>query len=317
MLLHARHEQLSVRKGGWGAGRPNAPLHRKYHMPVIAHIETFRREYQSKLLQRVLYRKEGRGGVATASTADTSSQSSTDIAAAWLDNLTGNAGRTVIPEQTAGREFVTVTAEFIRDAFDCLVGLRPGEWSVSEGDVISSYDQYYHLNEVQNILRVQPELRSTFGMDYLFRPKIVITRAPIRPIDFGGMPAGSKSARLTPLLEGAQYGGLPILHASVSCKLTMRSDRAQNARTEAVNLIRNRKGHTPHIASVTAEPLPGRITSLALGTGDLDCVYHAALPELTDAVNAVGSEDAREMLNTLVEGRRLRDISDLPFDLAI
>ncbi|MBO9364254.1 MAG: restriction endonuclease, partial [Roseiflexus sp.] len=64
-----------------------------------------------------------------------------------------------------------------------------------------------------------------------------------------------------------------MLHASISRKWTIRSDRSQNIRTEAMNLIRNRKGHTPHIVAVTAEPLPTRIASLALGTGDLDCVY--------------------------------------------
>jgi hypothetical protein len=43
-------------------------------------------------------------------------------------------------------------------------------------------------------------------------------------------------------------------------------------RSTGLNLIRNRKGHTPHIAAMTAEPLPTRLASLALGTGDLDCV---------------------------------------------
>jgi len=95
----------------------------------------------------------------------------------------------------------------------------------------------------------------------------------------------------------------------------IRSDRSQNIRTEAMNLIRNRKGHTPHIVAVTAEPLPTRIASLALGTGDLDCVYHMALHELEIAVK--NNEDQQEMLRTLIAGKRLRDISDLPFDLAV
>lgn len=82
-------------------------------------------------------------------------------------------------------------------------------------------------------------------------------------------------------------------------------------------MIRNRKGNTPHIAIVTAEPLPNRIASLALGTGDLDCVYHMALNELQQAVVAINDETLTDMLNLLVEGKRLRDISDLPFDLAI
>src|SRR5207248_11763113 len=84
----------------------------------------------------------------------------------------------------------------------------------------------------------------------------------------------------------------PILHASISCKWTLRSDRAQNARSEALNLIRNRKGRAPHIAVVTGEPLPSRLASLALGTGDLDCVYHFALPELIARVDKLGLEDS-------------------------
>jgi hypothetical protein len=97
----------------------------------------------------------------------------------------------------------------------------------------------------------------------------------------------------------------------------LRSDRGQNSKSEALNLIRNRKGKLPHIVAVTAEPTPTRIASLALGTGDIDCVYHFALYELQEALIKVNDESQLEMLNTLVEGRRLRDISDLPFDLAI
>lgn len=97
----------------------------------------------------------------------------------------------------------------------------------------------------------------------------------------------------------------------------MRSDRAQNVRTEALNLIRNRKGHTPHIVVVTAEPHPGRLASLALGTGDLDCVYHVALPELEEALRVYGEPGLLDLFTTMVQGQRLRDIADLPLDLAI
>jgi hypothetical protein len=122
----------------------------------------------------------------------------------------------------------------------------------------------------------------------------------------------STIATYTPLR--AANNGLPLLHASISCKWTLRSDRAQNARSEALNLIRNRKGHLPHTVVVTAEPLPSRLASLALGTGDIDCVYHFALSELLLAVEPY--PDAADLLQTMVQGRRLRDISDLPLDLA-
>jgi hypothetical protein len=71
------------------------------------------------------------------------------------------------------------------------------------------------------------------------------------------------------------------------------------------------------VVAVTAEPLPTRIASLALGTGDLDCVYHFALPEMQESTAETENEDQMDMLMMLIKGRRLRDISDLPFDLAI
>ena len=42
-----------------------------------------------------------------------------------------------------------------------------------------------------------------------------------------------------------------------------------------------------------------------------------ALYELIRAVKEVGSEDAVETLETLVQGKRLKDISDLPLDLSV
>ncbi len=122
---------------------------------------------------------------------------------------------------------------------------------------------------------------------------------------------------MTPLIDRVQSEPILILHACISCKWTIRSDRSQNTRTEAINLIRNRKGNTPHIVAVTAEPLPTRLASLALGTGDLDCVYQIALLELRQSLVDLESEDQLEMLNILIDGRRLRDISDLSFDLAV
>ena len=100
-------------------------------------------------------------------------------------------------------------------------------------------------------------------------------------------------------------------------KTSERSDRAQNSRTEALNLIRNRKGNLPHIVVVTGEPAPSRLASLALGTGDIDCLYHFALYELMEAVHEYGADDAENLLSTLIDGKRLKDISDLPLDLSV
>jgi NgoMIV restriction enzyme len=46
-------------------------------------------------------------------------------------------------------------------------------------------------------------------------------------------------------------------------------------------------------------------------------VYHFALHELQETVQDLGMADAVEMLTIMVSGRRLKDISDLPLDLAV
>lgn len=46
-------------------------------------------------------------------------------------------------------------------------------------------------------------------------------------------------------------------------------------------------------------------------------MYHFALRELIIAAEIINNEPVSEIMKTLVKGKRLRDISDLPFDLAI
>lgn len=151
----------------------------------------------------------------------------------------------------------------------------------------------------------------------MIKPDILITRAPEDDdrINERGAFVGADTAQLTPIRYANNT--LRLLHASVSCKWTIRSDRTQNSRAEALNLLRNRKGRAPHIGVVTAEPLPGRLVSIAIGTGDIDCAYHVALHELQDVINQSEWDDARETLSMMVMGKRIRDISDLPLDLVV
>jgi hypothetical protein len=228
--------------------------------------------------------------------------------------------------QAAGARFARITKIFIESSFSRLAHIRPGRWHYSNtpGKLgITAFEQYAHLATLQRILESNQqdrEFRTAFASDYLVSPDIVVGRLPITDDEINtneelidtGLPVASH----TPL-RGANTDNQSILHASISCKWTIRSDRAQNTLTEALNLIRNRKGNTPHIVVVTGEPMPTRLASLALGTGDLDCVYHMALNELQMSLKAMGDESQQEMFDLLVEGRRLRDISDLPFDLAI
>ena len=63
--------------------------------------------------------------------------------------------------------------------------------------------------------------------------------------------------------------------------------------------------------------MPSRLASLALGTGDIDTMYHFALSELVEATRTSCNAEAMKTLDNLINGQRLRDIADLPLDLAI
>ena len=262
-----------------------------------------------------------------ASNADTSSRGSKAIARKIVDILVEEQHHAVstvdkISGQTLGKQFETLTMEFLKGTFPYLQNLRPGNWTILQlGNnnklKTSDFAQYEHLAYLNALTAQNAQLAAALGNDYLVAPDVVIYRALYEDseINAENYIVDDGICKMADIRKS--NGGKPILHASVSAKYTMRSDRAQNSRTEALNLIRNRKGHLPHIVVVTAEPMPNRLASLALGTGDIDCVYHFALYELIRAVKAVGSEDAVETLETLVQGKRLKDISDLPLDLSV
>ena len=279
-------------------------------------IESARADFHRELLSAVLTTERG-----IPSNADRASKISVDIANEIVTQLGGDASGKRLPGQGLGAQFERVCESFLSSTFLSLSHLRPGNWVISRLGTrnrlaLAGFEQYQHLEELSKLALNNPFLASAIGTDYIISPDIVIGRKsePDEVINLSTSIVGPEHALHASLRH--KNNQFPILHASVSCKWTIRSDRAQNARSEALNLIRNRKGRLPHVVAVTGEPVPSRIASLALGTGDIDCVYHFALPELVNAVENLGLADAREMLDIMISGRRLRDISDLPLDLA-
>ncbi len=280
----------------------------------MSKILILRQKYHQAVCQRAIFLK--RGG--TPSIADVGSDLSVKLANGIFAHIDHPLSFEQIPGQTAGKHFEEITRDFLADAMRLLKHIRPGQWQFSVQGNLANFDQYQHLAELTELIRASKQVHTALG-DYIVKPDVVIARLPLSDDEINQnqiiIDAG-ESPRLSPLRTANFETALPLLHASISCKLTLRSDRSQNARTEGLNLIRNRKGHTPHIAVVTAEPMPTRISSLALGTGDIDCVYHFALSELVSAANDLKNEAVIELLEMMIEGKRLRDISDLPFDLA-
>jgi hypothetical protein len=221
--------------------------------------------------------------------------------------------------QTASLRFCQYTVEFLNDSFRMLEHIRPGMsifsafQSRSNGPIFDQHEDLFGLSKMQS---EHPTLSDALWRYCLLTPDITIGRAPVSDAEIncyqsviGEQRGIALKTRLRAVnMHECKY----ILHASITCKLTV-----PNACADVLSLIRNRKGHTPHIIAVTAEPLPTRLASIAMGTGDIDCVYHMALTELAEALKETKNADQIEVLTVLIEGRRLRDISDLPFDLSI
>lgn len=278
-----------------------------------------RRSFHAALLAEVLRAND----VGVPSNADSKNPTSIAIAKGILTRLGAEITGARLAGQLSGNKFEAIVCKFVSQTFPRLPHLRPGNWSVRQiggrgRTLIARYEQYSHLVALDRAARNNIELAAALGNDYTIAPDIVVLRA-LEPDERINTPTevlvDSGVSQMASLR--AANGGLPLLHASISCKWTIRSDRVQNARSEALNLIRNRKGRLPHVMVVTGEPLPSRLSAIALGTGDIDCVYHFALPELVATVQELDLGDSIESLKIMTVGKRLKDISDMPLDLAV
>lgn len=286
----------------------------------VALITAVRRAFHAELTHSGTLAIDAAG---VATNADHSQRFSRDAALAIATALRAPVVDRKLDGQRVGKQFEMAVEHFLRDTFPHLGTLRPGNWSVHNVGgsratyQLAQYEPFRHLDNLARLIVDNPTLASALGNSYAISPDILIIREPEpdRHINRDAHVVDRETAGRTPIHSANQSAG--IVHAVVSCKWTLRSDRAQNARAEALNIIRNRKGRTPHIVVVTGEPSPSRIASLALGTGDLDTVYHFALPELIAATTASGNDEAFQTLTNLLDGNRLRDISDLPLDLTI
>lgn len=287
-----------------------------------------RKSYHAALLKQDVLclsaRKKPKSGYPdqAPSNADGDNLASIGIAQAIYDQIqlkVTKAGLKLAGQQS-GNKFEQITRSFVEATFTSLKHIRPGSWNCSPADHnIWAYEQYHHLAELSELARKYDELAVHLGHknDYVIAPDILLVRnpEPDEVINQQQSLVNESVARRSSLRK--LNNPLPLLHASISCKWTLRSDRAQNARSEALNLLRNRKGRAPHMVVVTGEPLPSRLASLVLGTGDIDCVYHFALPELIAGVKKFGAHDSINLVKIMTDGKRLKDITDLPLDLAV
>lgn len=198
--------------------------------------------------------------------SDVDSAESLSLAAAMLDNLgflNPNEGyeRDAVPPANPGVRLEELVMQSLGEDLPTLDPDR--EWDVDRKPLITEFAQYRHLTDLDRLIEENPNLRITVGKDYLIKPDVTVG-----------------------LLGTPTRDGYPFLHAVVSCKWTIRSDRVQNIRHEFNQVIRHRRGRQPHLVTVTAEPLPSRLASIARGTGEVDATYHVAFDALEQAVAA-------------------------------
>lgn len=258
---------------------------------------------------------------------------------------------------TIGAALVPATINFLDATLNGpMQRIRPVAWRFQSGGTISTTSQYRHLAVLQRLhndrdrLVVEPkntgpvsavkaeeervETLVALSGQYIVRPDLLVLRPALNDVDLnppGQQPAFDPEGPTGSVTElrreqgaGTARRRYPRCHANVSLKWTFRSDRAQNVRTEALQMIRQRRGPMPHMVALTGEPLPSRLESLARGTGELDALYHVALHPLIEGLQRLAkggafqdaAEKALPVIYALRDTGRIKDITDLPFDLA-
>lgn len=285
---------------------------------MAATLYKIREDYHQELITSGVLAVSDSG---VASNADSSQKTSKAIALSIAEQLGVAPGGKKLAGQTSGHVFEATTTHFLSRAVSEFAHIVPPGTSVQHvvkrghGFYLAEFVPYQHLKQLAGAIDANPTLTTVLGNSYDISPDVIMIKEPQPDSYFNGNlnRLDNSVANLTP--RRLVNNQTKFVEAIISCKWTLRSDRAQNARSEALNIIQNRKGRTPHVVVVTGEPTPSRLASLALGTGDIDMVYHFALPELQIAVEASGNDEAKNMLEILIEGKRLRDISDLALDL--
>jgi len=205
-------------------------------------IAEARRRYHAGLLANGVLTIDEKG---VPSNADRSSSLSISIAQGIARRLMAKEQVKAVG-QTAGAKFEQLNMEFIEATFPHLQHLRPGKWHIAKlgnrnSIKTSSFAQYEHLDYLSQLTKDDPRLAASMGNDYMVAPDVVVYRESEsdEAINAPQLIVDRSVCNLSFIRQACN--SLPILHASISAKWTMRSDRAQNSRTEALGLIRNRQ----------------------------------------------------------------------------
>lgn len=273
------------------------------------------------------YRENGK-----PNTSDASDKLSVEVGEALFDILKVSRIRSGEKDEPTGGQLATAVAADLLERFPSGVGgieVRP------EGKLFD-FEQYRHVGVIRNVKagRSKEFARAWKRLTTHVRgraapPDVDRVEAMILAVERA---ANESDARLRRLLDelgeesllgldltvsrSGLEGRLPTLEAGLSLKWSLRTDRAQDCRSQGAKMSALRRGRMPHFGVVTMEPRPYMLNLLGGGSGDVDCVYHLDLPALTEAVETVYSRgikriQGRDQFRRLVDQRRIRDYDEL------
>ena len=253
--------------------------------------------------------------------ADETNSASCEIAWGILIRLKAEDSPQPPSRQSYGSRFAIITATFIEESIQQLRNTRSGNWSYFTRLLSPQFDQSEHKKHSKRAEGSPdaPPPALAFDDENVLTPDIIVGRKPFtdEKSSCHGMVVAADEQLANPALSRSAHFTNHHLHAIISCKWKVHGNPPHGSYVLPTYRGRNCVGRFPHIVVVTAEPLPTRLAAIALGTGDVDCVYHFALHEMLAAIEEIDNEDQMDMLKIMLEGKRLRDISDLPFDLAM
>lgn len=161
------------------------------------------------------------------SNADGNNPLSVKVASGIARLIKAEAKGVRLAGQVAGKQFEEFCLTFIKSTFLELDHLRPGQWSVTRITgrpklALAAFEQYSHLTAIAEAARSNRQLAAAIGSDYIITPDIVISRAPEEDavINQSQVLVDDTCVKLAALRK--INGCLPTLHASISCKWTIR-----------------------------------------------------------------------------------------------
>jgi NgoMIV restriction enzyme len=195
-------------------------------MTALSRFAQARKAFHAALLKTTLTINSA--GI--VSNADSSNTASKAIAKGIADRLQAETISDRIPGQTSGNQFEGLCADFVKQTFLKLGHLRSGIWDVHQVTgrnrlEIARYEQYAHLVALDRAAKNDAELAAALGSDYTISPDIVVVRdtETDEAINTPDLLVDNHIAKLASLRK--TNGGLPLLHASISCKWTIRSQK--------------------------------------------------------------------------------------------